>query len=287
MTKRTLTPLQEKYHEIIFGTETPAGKWFDIVLILCIVTSVSVIMLDSMAPLHLRFSVTFWRIEWFFTLLFTLEYLVRIWCSSNRKAYVLSLYGIVDLVSILPTYVALIVPQASPLLIIRLLRMLRIFRVLRLVAFLREFNLLLEVLKASARGIMVFFSVVIILTVIFGCLLYVLEGPKNGFSNIPISIYWAIVTITTVGYGDVVPVTWAGRAVSAVGMLLGYAIIALPTGIITANFARHLNKNLHRTSRTCKQCARAGHERDAYYCKYCGDNLPPEDPDEKASDTIL
>jgi voltage-gated potassium channel len=277
MVKRQTTPLQAKFHEVIFGTETPAGKAFDVGLIAAILSSVFIVLLDSMPNLHAVHGALFWRIEWAFTIAFTLEYLVRIWCSSNRKAYILSGYGIVDLLSIMPTYIALIMPAAASLLVIRLLRMLRIFRILRLVAFLSEFNLLLDILRSSARGIFVFFSVVIILTIIFGCLMYVIEGPRSGFTNIPISIYWAIVTLTTVGYGDVVPVTWLGRAVSALGMLLGYAIIAVPTGIVTANFARHLNRQHHRTTRTCRQCARAGHEEDAHYCKFCGDMLPRED----------
>lgn len=274
MTARTVTPLQQKFYEVIFGTETPAGKWFDIALIVVILSSVAIVMLDSIWGLHTSYGELFWRIEWVFTLLFTLEYAVRIWCSPNRKAYVLSVYGVVDLLAILPTYIALAFPQAVSLLIVRLLRILRIFRVLRLVAFLNEANLLAGALRRSARKIFVFFSMMMIITMIFGCLLYVVEGPESGFDNIPISIYWAIVTITTVGYGDVVPVTPLGRAISATGMLIGYAIIAVPTGIITAELASGL-RGSHRTSRNCSQCSRAGHDLDARYCKYCGSDLPP------------
>lgn len=275
MTARDLTPLQKAFYEVIFGTETPAGKWFDLVLIATILSSVTVVMLDSIATIRADYGALFWRIEWVFTLLFTLEYAVRIWCSPNRKAYVLSPYGVVDLLAILPTYIALAMPEAASLLIIRLLRILRIFRVLRLMAFLSEANILAGALRRSSRKIFVFFSMMIITTVIFGCLLYVVEGPARGFNSIPLSIYWAIVTITTVGYGDLVPVTALGRAISATGMLLGYAIIAVPTGIITAELASEMRGTRHLTNRNCGQCSRAGHELDARYCKYCGTDLPP------------
>lgn len=275
MTARDISPLQQQFYDVIFGTETPAGKWFDIALIAVILCSVAIVLLDSIAGINRNYGQLFWQIEWAFTILFTVEYMVRIWCSPNRKAYVLSLYGVVDLLAILPTYVTLLVPQASSLLIVRLLRILRIFRVLRLMAFLNETNLLAGALRRSARKIFVFFSMMIILTMIFGCLMYVVEGPESGFTNIPLSIYWAIVTITTVGYGDVVPVTWLGRAISATGMLVGYAIIAVPTGIITAELASSMRGTHHRTSRNCSQCSRAGHDLDARYCKYCGSDLPP------------
>ncbi|GAB3276789.1 ion transporter [Parahaliea aestuarii] len=274
MTARDISPLQKAFYDVIFGTETPAGKWFDIILIVAIVASVIIVMLDSIWNLHTEWGWLFWQIEWVFTVLFTVEYLVRIWCSPNRKAYVLSVYGVVDLLAILPTYVALVFPQAASLLIVRLLRILRIFRVLRLLAFLNEANILAGALRRSTRKIFVFFSMMMIITVIFGCLLYVVEGPESGFDNIPISIYWAIVTITTVGYGDVVPLTALGRAISATGMLIGYAIIAVPTGIITAELASGLRGN-HLTTRNCSQCSRAGHDLDARYCKYCGSDLPP------------
>jgi voltage-gated potassium channel len=264
---REQSPLQKRLYTIIFGTETPAGKWFDIALITLILISVTVIILDSMPGYHARYGELFHDVEWGFTLLFTAEYLLRIWIANNRRAYLFSVYGIIDLLSILPTYLALLMPQTAPLLIIRLLRVLRVFRVLRLFAYLNEANQVAGALRQSARQIFVFFAMVVTTMVIFGCLLYVIEGPDNGFDNIPVSIYWAIVTITTVGYGDVVPVTPLGRLVSAMGMLVGYAIIAVPTGIFTSKLmsgaARKLTVN-------CPQCARAGHEPDARHCKYCG-----------------
>jgi voltage-gated potassium channel len=273
MSIRTTTALQDRFYTVIFGTETPAGKWFDIVLIGVILTSVVVVMLDSVSSQHEAYGELYWRIEWVFTILFTVEYLIRIWCSPNRKAYVTSVYGVVDLLAILPTYIALAVPGAASLLIIRMLRILRIFRVLRLLAYLSEANILAGAMRKSWRKIFVFFSLMIVITMIFGCLMYVLEGPEHGFNNIPLSIYWAIVTITTVGYGDLIPQTAPGRFISAIGMLIGYAIIAVPTGIITAELANEMASHRDRTTRNCPQCARAGHDKDASHCKHCGAHL--------------
>ena len=274
MTVRQLTPAQARIYTIIFGTETPAGKWFDIGLILIIIASVSVVLLDSIPHLHLAYGDLFWDIEVIFTLMFTIEYFVRIWCTPNRRAYIFSLYGVVDLLAILPTYVAIFLPQAAPLLIIRLLRILRIFRVLRLLAYLQEANILAGALRRSARKIFVFFSMMMILTTIFGCLLYVIEGPEHGFETIPESIYWAVVTVTTVGYGDMVPLTGLGKFVAAMGMLTGYAIIAVPTGIITAELTAEAYRSNLKTVRNCGNCARSGHDADAVHCKYCGADLP-------------
>lgn len=277
MSKRVQTPLQEKFYEVIFGTETPAGKWFDIGLIVVILASVAVIMLDSVHQLESRYGNVYLQLEWAFTLLFTVEYLIRIWCAPNRKGYVLSVYGIVDLLALLPTYLSLLVPQTAPLLIIRLLRILRIFRVLRLLAFLSEANFLARALQRSARKVFVFFAFMMILTTIFGCLVYVAEGGRNGFDNIPVSIYWAIVTITTVGFGDLTPQTGVGRAIAAVGMLIGYAVIAVPTGIVTAELtvAQQARREKEmRESRNCSNCAAVEHEPTAHYCRQCGAPLP-------------
>ena len=276
MTHRTQTPLQRRLYRIIFGTDTPAGKWFDILLIYVILASVAVVVADSMAGVHLRYGDVLLAVEWGFTLIFTIEYVLRIWIAENRRAYLLSVYGIIDLLSILPTYLALLVPETAPLLIIRLIRILRVFRVLRLLEYLQEANQVAGALRKSARQVFVFFSMIITLMVVFGCLMYVLEGPGNGFDNIPVSVYWAIVTITTVGYGDVVPVTAAGRAISALGMLLGYAIIAVPTGIFTSNMMQAKSVAKHEPL-NCPQCARAGHEADAHYCRFCGSSLSTRD----------
>ncbi len=277
MSARPQTPLQFKFYTVIFGTETPAGKWFDIALILVIATSVLVVMLDSIGDLHTSYGTLFLRLEWMFTLMFTVEYLVRVWCVPNRRGYMLSAYGIVDLLALLPTYLSLLLPQTTPLLIIRLLRILRIFRVLRMLSLLREANQLAGALRRSARKIFVFFAMMMILTTIFGCLLYVVEGPEHGFDNIPESIYWAIVTITTVGYGDIVPLTPLGRAISSVGMLIGYAVIAVPTGIVTAELtlAGELREERERReSRNCTTCASVERDIEAHYCRNCGAALP-------------
>jgi len=207
---RELSPAQRRTYQVIFGTDTAPGRNFDIALIVAILASVAVVLLDSIPEYHAAYGDQFLKIEWGFTLIFTLEYLVRLWCTPNRKRYVLSSFGIVDLLAILPTYLALLVPQASSLLIIRMIRILRIFRVLRLLQFLREANVLSRSLQNARRKILVFFSLMLVITTIFGCIMYVIEGPANGFGTIPKSIYWAIVTITTVGYGDVVPHTGLG-----------------------------------------------------------------------------
>ena len=266
--ERQQTALQCTTYEVVFGTETRLGRVFDLAVIAAILVSVAVILLDSIPPYHMGWGSTFIRVEWFFTGLFTLEYALRIWCSPNRKRYTLSPFGIVDLLAILPTYVAFYFPDASSLLIVRLIRILRIFRVLRLFQFLSEANVLARSLANSRRKIFVFFSLLLILTTIFGCLMYVIEGPANGFGTIPKSIYWAIVTITTVGYGDVVPHTPVGQFLASIGMLTGYAIIAVPTGILTAELALEINRE--KTRKNCRNCERAGHDTDARFCKYCG-----------------
>lgn len=278
------SPLQKRFYEVIFGTETRAGQLFDILLILVILSSVMVIMLDSMPGLD-AYSQLFWRIEIGFTVLFTVEYLVRIWCAPNRRAYVGSVYGVIDLLAIVPTYLALLIPGTMPLLVVRLLRLLRIFRVLRLLEFLDEANELAGALRRSGRKIFVFFSMILLMMVVFGSLMYVIEGPAHGFTSIPLSIYWAVVTITTVGYGDITPMTWAGRAIASIGMLTGYAIIAVPTGIVSAELAVSAQQRRLRQVRNCTQCARADHDPDADYCKHCGAELPPL-PSEKGANRV-
>jgi len=265
--------LQERVYEVIFGTDTFAGKLFDLLLILAILSSVIIVMADSMPKQHIAHGLTYLRLEWLLTFFFTVEYITRIWCSPNRKAYITSPFGIVDLLAILPTYIAFFLPQTHPLIIVRLIRILRVFRIFRLFQYLNEANSLIRAMRNSSRKIFVFFSMMIIITTIFGCLVYVVEGPENGFDTIPKSIYWAVVTVTTVGYGDVVPVTALGRAISAVGMLTGYAIIAVPTGIFTAQLATELHRE--RNMRNCDQCNRSGHDSNAICCKFCGAELPP------------
>lgn len=264
--------LKTKLYSIIFGTQTRGGQYFDIALIITILSSEVVLILSSIASVQQEYSRPLFYVEWGFTLLFTIEYLLRLYCSPKPFAYARSFYGIIDLLAILPAYIAFFLPGAHYLLIIRLIRVLRIFRVLKLVRYLRDSNILLRSLKHAQRKILVFFSSVSILVTLFGSLMYVIEGPANGFTSIPQSIYWAIVTITTVGYGDIVPNTVLGKALASLTMLLGYSILAVPTGIITAELNQEMK--VHRELIRCPNCSTSGHETDAHYCKECGTKLP-------------
>jgi len=265
--------LKLQLREIIFGTETPAGKLFDLLLIYAIVFSVLVVMLDSVSWLAQPYKDSFILLEWGFTLLFTLEYGVRIYCARQRWHYLSSFYGLVDLLSILPMYLSLISGGATYLLVVRILRVLRIFRVLKLANYLSEANVLVRALVSSRQKILVFFATVLILSMIFGSLMYVIEGPKYGFTSIPKSIYWCIVTITTVGYGDITPHTVIGQVIAGFVMLTGYSIIAVPTGILTAEIAQEMQHQ--RGLRRCLDCDMGGHERDANHCRFCGSGLRP------------
>lgn len=264
--------LKEELNTVIFGTHTPAGKRFDITLIVLILLSVVVLMLESVESYAVRYEKLLRVAEWCFTLFFTVEYLVRIYCSSNRRVYITSFYGLVDLLSILPSYISLLIPGANFLLIVRLLRVLRVFRVFKLVRYLSEANVLVRSMLMARRKIFIFFMSVLVLATIFGSLMYIVEGAENGFSSIPKSIYWTIVTITTVGYGDIVPQTTVGQIISAIAMLTGYSIIAVPTGILTAELAHEMQRE--RMHKHCLQCDRSGHDNDAKYCRHCGGELP-------------
>lgn len=256
---------------IIFGTDTPAGKRFDIALIVMILVSVVLLMVESLQSLSLENYAFLRYFEWMFTFIFTVEYAVRIYCSPKPIGYTKSFYGVVDLLSILPSYLSLVFPGANYLLIVRLLRVLRVFRVLKLARYLSEANILIRSMLMAKRKIFVFFISVVILATIFGSLMYVVEGPENGFSSIPKSVYWTIVTITTVGYGDIVPQTVIGQVIASIAMLTGYSIIAVPTGILTAELAQEMQRE--RGRRRCINCECAGHDSDAHYCKYCGHDL--------------
>ncbi|MDB3856268.1 ion transporter [Halieaceae bacterium] len=269
--QRQLNPIQQHLYEIIFGTETKSGKLFDLALIATILASVFVVLLDSFQYVNLEYGELLLKIEIAFTLVFTLEYFVRLYCSPNPRSYAFSFFGIIDLISILPTYIALIIPGISSLVVIRLLRIVRIFRILRLIKYLGEANILLRSLWQSRRKIIVFFFILQVLAIIYGCLMYVVEGPHHGFTNIPQSIYWAIVTITTVGYGDITPHTTLGQVLATFVMVTGYSIIAVPTGIFTAELAIEINRN--RDNRRCANCNHSGHDGNAQYCKHCGTNL--------------
>ncbi len=263
--------LRQELYRIIFGTDTKAGQRFDMFLIYAILISILAVILDTVDSLSHEFSSIFFIIEWLFTGMFTVEYLVRIFCSPNRRKYLFSFYGFVDLVSIIPSYLGLIVTGAQYLLIIRLVRVLRIFRVLKLVRYLSEADVLMRSIVQSRRKVFVFFSIVLVLSTLFGCLMYVVEGPGNGFSSIPKSIYWTIVTITTVGYGDITPHTVLGQLISTLAMLTGYSIIAIPTGIITAELANEMQRV--KSVYPCPNCVKAGHDMDAAHCKWCGASL--------------
>ncbi|RCU50018.1 MULTISPECIES: ion transporter [Corallincola] len=258
--------------EIIFGTQTRAGRYYDISLIIAILLSVVVVVIDSVEGFNSEFESVLWSLEWGFTLLFTAEYLLRLWISPKPLAYARSFFGVVDLLAVLPSYLALLVAGAQYLLLIRLLRVLRIFRVLKLVRYLGEANVLIRSLVQSKRKILVFFLSVGVLIVLFGALMFAIEGPEHGFTSIPISIYWAVVTLTTVGYGDISPQTPLGQAVAALVMLTGYAILAVPTGIVTAELSTEILRQ--RSLTRCTQCERGGHEADAEFCKFCGSELP-------------
>jgi len=258
-------------HEIIFGTETSAGKTFDLLLIISIFLSIIIVMLDSVAAISTAYGRQLFLLEWFFTLLFTVEYLLRLSCSGRPWRYAVSFFGIIDLLAVLPNYLSLLVPGAEIFLVIRILRVLRIFRVLKLVQFVGEANLLIKSLQASMRRITVFLFAVLCLVIIFGSLIYVIEGEANGFTSIPKSIYWAIVTMTTVGYGDISPKTAFGQTLAALVMIVGYSIIAVPTGIVTAEITQRLKKKI--SNRPCPECGSGSHDGDAEYCKYCGSLL--------------
>ncbi len=262
---------REKLNTIIFGTGTPAGRNFDIALIWLILISVVAVMLDSIEVLNSQLDVAFHYAEWTFTILFTLEYITRIYCSPRPWKYIFSFYGLIDLVSILPTYLALLLPPASYFLVIRLLRVMRIFRILKLIRYIREGNTLLRSMYQSRRKIYLFFIGVLVLSTVFGTLMFLVEGPENGFTSIPKSIYWTIVTITTVGYGDITPHTVLGQLISTAAMLTGYSIIAVPTGILTAELATEIQRD--RAETLCVSCGRYGHDNDAQYCKFCGEEL--------------
>lgn len=271
--KRQLSPFQEKWHSIIFEADTTAGRVFDIILLIAILISVVVVMMESVVPLQARYGDLFHLLEWVFTIIFTIEYLFRIWCSYRPRAYMSSFYGIVDLLCILPTYVEAFYGGAHFLLTIRILRLMRIFRIFKLVPFLNESKQLSLALEKSKRKIFVFLFFIGLLTVVLGAVMYVIESEHNsGFTSIPVSVYWAVVTLTTVGYGDIAPITPLGQTFSAIIMIMGYAIIAVPTGIVTVEMSRIRNKE-EVDHRICPHCMREGHDTNADYCKYCGTKL--------------
>ncbi len=265
---------RKKLHDIIFEADTPAGKWFDILLLIAILLSVVVVMLDSVDSLNIKYGVVFYYIEWLLTLLFTIEYVLRIIAVKKPSSYIFSFYGIIDFLAILPTYLSLFITGSHYLIVIRILRLLRVFRVLKLMRYVGAANNLRIALKQSQGRIIVFFEVVMVLVVIIGSMMYLIEGPENGFTSIPKAIYWAIVTVTTVGYGDIAPQTVPGQTLASLLMITGYAIIAVPTGIITVEMGKmEKQKKISSNTQVCRNCGYDQHDDDAIYCKICGEKL--------------
>ena len=275
----TETGWRRTWFDIIYRHDTPPSRNFDLLLIVAIVASVSVVMLDSVGRIHTAHADLLYGIEWGFTVLFTLEYAMRLAVVKRPLRYALSMWGIIDLLSILPTYLSLFFPGSQNLLVVRILRILRLFRILKLVQYVEEGGVLVGALWRSRRKIFVFISALLTVVVIFGALMYVVEGPEHGFDSIPMGMYWAIVTMTTVGFGDITPATTLGRFIASALILIGYSIIAVPTGIYTAELASSLRQADPKTrildNRGCPECGLEGHDPEACFCRGCGHALPP------------
>lgn len=272
-----LMDFKNKLYIVVFGTDTKPGRWFDLILLYAILGSILVVMLESVAEIHNRYGKLLQAIEWAFTIFFTLEYIMRLYIVKNPLKYAASFLGIIDLLAILPTYLTLFIAGSGYLVVIRAIRLLRVFRILKLTRQIGEAQLLLNALKQSRHKILVFFGAVSTLTIIMGTFMYMIEGGQNGFTSIPRSIYWAIVTITTVGYGDISPQTITGQFFAAVLMLMGYAIIAVPTGIVTAEITTsEMEERARRRQlqyKSCPVCNTDNHELSAKYCKDCGSEI--------------
>lgn len=272
---RPLQGWRLRLYTIIFEADTQAGRRFDQWLIYIILASVAMVIADSMQDTDARIRMVFGMLEWVFTVAFTLEYIARLACVRHPWRYALSFYGIIDLLALLPTYLALLVPEIHALIDVRVLRLLRVFRVFKLTAYVSEYQSLLRALSASRRKILVFVSAVLMIVLVMGTLMYVVEGPANGFTSIPTAVYWAITTMTTVGFGDITPKTDLGRLISSAMMLLGWGTLAVPTGIVTAEMAVHRSMAPVPTTRTCHECLTEGHLAEALFCLHCGARLPP------------
>ncbi|WP_336069055.1 ion transporter [Mesoflavibacter sp. CH_XMU1404-2] len=275
---------KEKLHEIIYEADTPAGKLFDIILLLLIITSIILVMLESVtsfANQHLEFLDT---AEWIITILFTIEYIARVIVVNQPKKYIFSFYGIVDFLSTIPKYLSFFILGSHSLIALRALRLMRVFRILKLARFVGESNNLMKALRASRAKIAVFVFFVLIICIILGAIMYIVEsGQDSGFTSIPRSVYWAIVTLTTVGYGDIAPATALGQLISSIIMIIGYGVIAIPTGIVSVEYAKststeenttkNIQEDIHLNTQTCSNCHETDHDDDANFCKTCGNNL--------------
>lgn len=262
---------RRKLYVVIFESDTRAGLLFDQALLVAILASVTVVMIESTLDESSPYRGALVTLEWIFTGLFTIEYIARLVCVERSRRYARSFFGIVDLISFLPTYLAFLVPELHALMDVRVLRMLRVFRILKLTKYLAEYQLLGAALRDSQRKIAVFLSAVVLIVVTLGTVMYVIEGPANGFTSIPMSIYWAVTTMTTVGFGDIVPQTAGGRAIATLMMLMGWGVLAVPTGIVTAEMTNQRLRSI--TSRACAQCGTADHTADASFCRVCGTRL--------------
>ncbi|MFW2176352.1 MULTISPECIES: ion transporter [unclassified Moraxella] len=264
--------LRQAIHLVIDGTDTPMGKLFDVILLCAIVASVIVVMLDSVLLFQLKYGQLFYYLEWVFTILFSIEYGLRLYSAPNRLRYLFSFYGIVDFLSILPTYITVLTAlSVQSLIVVRVLRILRIFRILKMAEYMQQAGFLAMALRSSRHKIAVFFVSVLTLVTIFGSVVYVVEGAENGFTSIPVSIYWAVVTMTTVGYGDISPKTPLGQTIASLVMIMGYSIIAVPTGLFTAELNKTMRPQLQPIS--CPNCGKFGHAIGADFCDRCGYDL--------------
>jgi voltage-gated potassium channel len=270
--------LREQLHEVIFEADTPVGKIFDITLLVLIFGSVIAVMLETVPSFQAQHRQTLYILEWIFTIFFTLEYILRIYVVRRPSKYIFSFFGLVDLLSIIPTYVSIFIVGTQSLLIIRALRLLRVFRIFKLVNFTRQGQIILLALRNSRPKIAIFMFFVILMVCIFGSVMYLVEGGGDGgFDSIPRSVYWAIVTLTTVGYGDISPQTPLGQFLASIVMIMGYAVIAVPTGIVTGEIMRENSKHNEHSTQACQFCTKEGHDYDAIFCKYCGEALNPEE----------
>jgi voltage-gated potassium channel len=263
---------QRRLYDIIFEADTRAGKTFDVLLLISILVSTLAVLLESVKELEIKYGAFFRTIEWLVTILFSIEYLARVLAVKNPHKYIFSFWGIIDFLAVIPTYIGLLFTGTHQLVIIRIVRLLRVFRILKLGQHLKEAEVIITALKASSYKITVFLGSVVALVTVNGTLMYMIEGPENGFTSIPISIYWAIVTLTTVGFGDIVPITTAGKLLASITMITGYAIIAVPTGIVTTELV-NANKKSKKKTLTCKHCRKRKHEAKAIFCSKCGYKL--------------
>lgn len=276
---------KEKLHEIIYEADTPAGKLFDIILLLLIITSIILVMLESVEEFAAKYIDFLNAAEWVITILFTIEYIARITVVTQPKKYIFSFYGVVDLLSTIPKYLSFFVLGSHSLIAFRALRLMRVFRILKLARYVGESNNLIKALRASRAKIAVFVFFVLIVCVILGAVMYIVEsGQDSGFTSIPRSVYWAIVTLTTVGYGDIAPATALGQLISSIIMIIGYGVIAIPTGIVSVEYSKNYKENtqtikkptvkqIRTNTQTCSNCLETDHDNDANFCKTCGNNL--------------